>query len=69
MASGPITERARREFARLTKSDPGALPARGPERDGWLRGLRAKAYARRNGFPLLTIAELADHLGRQKIAA
>ena len=34
-----------------------------------LRGLRAKAYARRNGFPVLTIAELAEHLGALDIAA
>ena len=34
-----------------------------------VRDLRAKAYARRNGFPLLTIAELAEHRGRQDIAA
>ena len=34
-----------------------------------LRGKRAKAYARRNGFPVLTIAEIAEHLGAKKIAA
>ena len=34
-----------------------------------LRGLRAKAYARRNGFPLITIAELAEYRGRQELAA
>ena len=34
-----------------------------------LRGLRAKAYARRNGFPLLTIAELAEYRSRAELAA
>jgi 3,4-dihydroxy 2-butanone 4-phosphate synthase len=34
-----------------------------------LRGKRAQAYARRNGLPVLTIAELAEYLGRQKVAA
>jgi hypothetical protein len=34
-----------------------------------LRGKRAKAYARRNGFPLLTIADIAAHLGALDIAA
>jgi len=34
-----------------------------------LRGLRAKAYARRNGFPVLTIAEIVEHLGAVEIAA
>ena len=34
-----------------------------------LRGKRAKAYARRNGFPVLTIAEIAAHLGALEIAA
>lgn len=42
-----LAERARREFVRITGTQTGALPARGPERDTWLRGLRSKLEERR----------------------
>jgi 3,4-dihydroxy 2-butanone 4-phosphate synthase len=34
-----------------------------------LRGKRARAYARRNGFPVLTIADIAEHLDSVDLAA
>jgi hypothetical protein len=38
-----LVERARREYKRLTGKDPGEIPAAGPERDAWIRDLRASA--------------------------
>lgn len=35
-----LAERARREFGRLVRRDPGERPLAGPERDAWLRALR-----------------------------
>ncbi len=38
-----LVERARREYKRLTGTDPGSIPAAGPERDKWIHDLRASA--------------------------
>jgi 3,4-dihydroxy 2-butanone 4-phosphate synthase len=71
---GVLTRRGHTEgsvdLARLAGLKPAAVLCELMDRKGeMLRGLRAKAYARRNGFPLLTIAELAEYRGRQDIAA
>ncbi len=53
------------DLARLAGLKPAAVLCELMDRHGeMLRGKRAKAYARRNGFPVLTIAEIAAHLGR-----
>jgi 3,4-dihydroxy 2-butanone 4-phosphate synthase len=58
------------DLARLAGLKPAAALCELMDRQGeMLRGLRAKAYARRNGFPVLTIAELAEHLGSAQLAA
>ena len=58
------------DLARLAGLKPAAVLCELMDRQGeMLRGLRAKAYARRNGFPLLTIAELAAYRGRAELAA
>ena len=58
------------DLARLAGLKPAAILCELMDRKGeMLRGLRAKAYARRNGFPLLTIAELAEYREREKLAA
>jgi 3,4-dihydroxy 2-butanone 4-phosphate synthase len=58
------------DLARLAGLKPAAVLCELMDRKGeMLRGLRAKAYARRNGLPVLTIAELAEHLGALDIAA
>jgi 3,4-dihydroxy 2-butanone 4-phosphate synthase len=58
------------DLARLAGFRPAAVLCELMDRQGeMLRGLRAKAYARRNGLPVLTIAELAEHLGALAIAA
>lgn len=58
------------DLARLAGLKPAAVLCELMDREGeMLRGKRAKAYARRNGFPVLTIAELAEHLGQVDLAA
>ena len=58
------------DLARLAGLKPAAVLCELMDRKGeMLRGPRARAYARRNGFPLLTIAELADYRGRLELAA
>jgi len=74
MPGGVLTRRGHTEgavdLARLAGLKPAAVLCELMDRKGeMLRGKRAKAYARRNGFPVLTIAELAGHLGALDIAA
>ena len=58
------------DLARLAGFKPAAVLCELMDRKGeMLRGKRAQAYARRNGLPVLTIADLAEYLGRQKVAA
>jgi 3,4-dihydroxy 2-butanone 4-phosphate synthase len=58
------------DLARLAGLKPAAVLCELMDRQGeMLRGKRAKAYARRNGFPVLTIAEIAAHVGALDIAA
>ena len=58
------------DLARLAGLKPAAVLCELMDRHGeMLRGKRAKAYARRNGFPVLTIAEIVAHLGALDIAA
>ena len=71
---GVLTRRGHTEgavdLARLAGLKPAAVLCELMDRQGeMLRGLRAKAYARRNGFPLLTIAELAEYRSRAELAA
>lgn len=71
---GVLTRRGHTEgsvdLARLAGLKPAAVLCELMDRKGeMLRGSRAKAYARRNGFPLLTIEELAEYLSRQRVAA
>jgi 3,4-dihydroxy 2-butanone 4-phosphate synthase len=71
---GVLTRRGHTEgavdLARLAGLKPAAVLCELMDRKGeMLRGKRARAYARRNGFPVLTIAELAEHLGTLDIAA
>ena len=71
---GVLTRRGHTEgavdLARLAGLKPAAVLCELMDRRGeMLRGKRARAYARRNGFPVLTIAELAEHLGAVDIAA
>ncbi|HEY1384082.1 MAG TPA: 3,4-dihydroxy-2-butanone-4-phosphate synthase [Dongiaceae bacterium] len=71
---GVLTRRGHTEgavdLARLAGLKAAAVLCELMDRKGeMLRGLRAKAYARRNGFPVLTIAELAEHLGQVDLAA
>ncbi len=71
---GVLTRRGHTEgavdLARLAGLKPAAVLCELMDRRGeMLRGKRAKAYARRNGLPVLTIAELAEHLGRMDLAA
>lgn len=71
---GVLTRRGHTEgavdLAKLAGLKPAAVLCELMDRHGeMLRGLRAKAYARRNGFPLLTIAELAEYRGRREMAA
>ena len=74
MPGGVLTRRGHTEgavdLARLAGLKPAAVLCELMDRKGeMLRGKRAKAYARRNGFPVLTIADLAGHLGALDIAA
>ncbi|HXD03200.1 MAG TPA: 3,4-dihydroxy-2-butanone-4-phosphate synthase, partial [Novosphingobium sp.] len=74
MPGGVLTRRGHTEgavdLARLAGLRPAAVLCELMDRKGeMLRGKRAKAYARRNGFPVLTIADLAGHLGALDIAA
>ena len=58
------------DLARLAGLKPAAVLCELMDRKGeMLRGKRARAYARRNGFPVLTIAELVQHLGAVDLAA
>src|SRR5512134_103845 len=71
---GVLTRRGHTEgavdLARLAGLKPAAALCELMDRRGeMLRGLRAKAYARRNGFPVLSIADIAAHLGALDIAA
>jgi len=71
---GVLTRRGHTEgavdLARLAGLKPAAALCELMDRKGeMLRGKRAKAYARRNGFPVLTIAEIAEHLGSVELAA
>ena len=71
---GVLTRRGHTEgavdLARLAGLKPAAVLCELMDRTGeMLRGKRARAYARRNGFPVLTIADLAQHLGAVDLAA
>lgn len=71
---GVLTRRGHTEgavdLAKLAGLKPAAVLCELMDRQGeMLRGMRAKAYARRNGFPLLTIAELAEYRSRAELAA
>jgi 3,4-dihydroxy 2-butanone 4-phosphate synthase len=71
---GVLTRRGHTEgavdLARLAGLKPAAVLCELMDRKGeMLRAKRARAYARRNGFPVLTIAELAEHLGQVDLAA
>jgi 3,4-dihydroxy 2-butanone 4-phosphate synthase len=71
---GVLTRRGHTEgavdLARLAGLKPAAVLCELMDRKGeMLRGKRARAYARRNGFPVLTIAELAEYLGQVDLAA
>jgi 3,4-dihydroxy 2-butanone 4-phosphate synthase len=51
------------DLARLAGLKPAGVLCELMTRDGeMLRGRAAKSYARRHGFPVITIAEIADHL-------
>jgi 3,4-dihydroxy 2-butanone 4-phosphate synthase len=71
---GVLTRRGHTEgavdLARLAGLKPAAVLCELMDRKGeMLRGKRARAYARRNGLPVLTIADIAAHLGALDIAA
>jgi 3,4-dihydroxy 2-butanone 4-phosphate synthase len=58
------------ELARLAGLKPAAVLAELMTRDGeMVRGKGAKLYARRNGMPVLTIAELAEFCGSTERSA
>jgi 3,4-dihydroxy 2-butanone 4-phosphate synthase len=71
---GVLTRRGHTEgavdLARLAGLNPAAVLCELMDRNGgMLRGKRARAYARRNGLVVLTIADMVEHLQALDIAA